>query len=105
MSFNFDFDDPREEHIRQEVWDLREAIEEEERDPIGPDEFSEMVLNTWEREHLFPVLSNEALIERLEYYLSHCGKQPTKYECATTYNEAVLYRLAPELVDRLKDEE
>ena len=105
MSFNFDFDDPREDHIRDEIWELRDRIEENERGPIGPDEYSEMVLNTWEREHLFPVLSDKALAERLEYYLSQCGKQPTKYECAESYNESVLYRLAPELLRRFKHTE
>jgi hypothetical protein len=60
----------------------------------------QMRMNSYAHDELPPKLNNEALIETAEYYLSHCSKPV--FPCST-YDEALIHKLLPELIKRLKE--
>ena len=59
-----------------------------------------MRMNSYAQDDLPPKLTNEALIETAEYYLSNCVQ--AKFPC-TTYDESLVHRILPELIKRLKE--
>lgn len=63
-------------------------------------------LNSWERELLLPLMSNELFLSELEYCLKNCSpNHQSESHPAATYDEAIVYRYVPELVRRLKEAE
>ncbi|MCP1159319.1 hypothetical protein [Bacillus infantis] len=62
----------------------------------------EMKMNSYAQDDLPPKLTNEALLNKTKYYLTHC-RQPS-LPC-TTYDEAIIHKLVPELIKRLEDYE
>lgn len=60
----------------------------------------QMRMNSYAQDDLPPKLTNEALIETVEYYLTNTV-QPN-FPCST-YDEAIVHRLVPELLKRLKE--
>lgn len=57
-------------------------------------------MNSYAQDKIYPKLTNEALIEKAEYYKNNCGR--SQYP-ATTYNEALIHLIVPELIQRIKD--
>jgi len=90
--FKFPKHDPLE-HISEEVQALANRGW-----PVSSEEYAEMRMNSYEREYLLPYLSLECLTGVARYYLSQCSPcyKPV------TYNEALLARVVPELLDRLE---
>lgn len=61
-----------------------------------------MSMNTYAKDELPPKLTDETLIQTAEYYLSHCSKPI--FPC-TTYDEALIHTIVPELIKRLKEKQ
>ena len=67
---------------------------------ITPEMKEQMRMNSYAQDDLPPKLTNKELIETVEYYLMHTV-QPN-FPCVT-YDEAIIHRLVPELIKRLKE--
>lgn len=61
---------------------------------------NQMTMNSYAQDDLPPKLTNEALLGTTKYYLSNCSKP--RFPCST-YDEAVIHILVPELVKRLEE--
>lgn len=59
-------------------------------------------MNSYARDKFISKLNNEALIKTTEYYLTNC---PQSRYPATTYDEAIVHVLVPELIKRLEESE
>lgn len=57
-------------------------------------------LNSFEREALMPLLSDEALIEDIEYCLKNCSSR-SRRPCVT-YDDALVELYVPLLIERFK---
>lgn len=90
------------QHISDEIAELRRSVESGERSPVTEEEWSTLRMNTWEREHLYPVLSKEALISVAEKHIEELGGELPTLQVGLTYNEALCRSLAPELIRRLR---
>ncbi len=87
-------DETSDERIRPEIQNLIR------RGNVPPAELSEIRCNSWEWEALVPVLSDEALMKRMQHALDNCfttTKRPFR-----TYNQAIEGLWAPELLRRFK---
>lgn len=82
------------EYIRPEIQALVK------RRNVTLEELSNLRINSWERDALVPVMTNEALIDRAEYAVANCFVTRERPFC--TYNQAVEGLFAPELIKRLK---
>lgn len=60
----------------------------------------QMSMNSYAQDDMPQKLTNEALIEVAEMYLSNCSKP--RFPC-TTYDEALIHKILPELLVRLKE--
>lgn len=60
-----------------------------------------MRMNSYANDDMPPKLTNEAIIKTAEHYLENCS-QP-RYPCVT-YEEALIHRIMPELIKRLKED-
>jgi hypothetical protein len=80
--------------IRQEIRDLIA------RGGVTLDEWKALRMNSYEREALVPALGDKALCHHVESYLAQCGRTRSP---PSTYEEAVVGLLAPELVKRLRE--
>ncbi|QQO41123.1 hypothetical protein 015DV002_169 [Bacillus phage 015DV002] len=69
---------------------------------ITPKMREKMRMNSYAQDKLPQKLTNEALINEAKQYKSHCGKpsRPT-----TTYDEALIHVILPELIKRLEEVE
>lgn len=61
---------------------------------------SKMRMHSYAQEDLPPKLTDEALIDTVKHYVNNCSRP--SYPC-TTYNEAVIHSLVPELIKRLEE--
>ncbi|MEI2465118.1 hypothetical protein [Niallia taxi] len=61
---------------------------------------SQMRMNSYAQEDLPPKLNNEALIEKAKQYLGECNKK--RIPCST-YDEALIHNITPELIKRLEE--
>lgn len=77
-------------------------VSELEDKSITSDMKKQMRMNSYAQDDLPPKLTNEALINTAEYYLSNCSKP--RFPC-TTYDESLIHKLVPELIKRLKEVE
>ena len=70
---------------------------------ITYEQFNSRPMNSYERESLFPLLDNDALIALTELFLKNCcsGHVPGIRPCGT-YNEALEVLLIPLLLERFK---
>lgn len=80
--------------IRQEIRDLIA------RGGVTVNELKTLRMNSYEREALVPALGDEALCYHVESCLAQCGRTRSP---PSTYEEAVVGLLAPELVKRLQE--
>lgn len=71
---------------------------------ITYDQFNSRPMNSYERESLFPLLDDDALIKLTEKFLENCcsGHVPGIRPCST-YNEALEVLLVPLLLKRFKE--
>lgn len=81
-------------HIRQEVKDLVK------RGNITLVEYLNFKGNSWEQEAIVPALDEEAFSHYTKYTLYNCS--PKKGNPASTYDDAVVLVLVPELLRRLE---
>lgn len=75
-------------------------VSELEGKSITPSMRREMRMNSYAQDDLPPKLTDEALIEMAEYHLSQCSKP--SFPC-TTYEESLVHKILPELIERLKE--
>jgi hypothetical protein len=75
-------------------------VSEFEDRSITPQEHSLMRMNSYAQDDLPPKLNNAALIKTARSYLSNCTR-PT-FPC-TTYDEALIHKILPELIERLEE--
>lgn len=80
-----------DKHVRPEVQALAK------RGGVTLDEWRQFRGNSYEHEHLYPVLTDEAFAESVQHALANCGH--VKRPCAT-YNEAIVEIFAPLLLER-----
>jgi hypothetical protein len=60
-------------------------------------------MNSYERESLFPLFDDDALIRTAEIFLKNCGLQPLLgISPCSTYNTALEALLVPLLIERFK---
>lgn len=107
MSFKFKFPESwlikqQEEYEKQYViyQDEKIHIDEFEDKSITPQHLSDMRMNSYAREKLYPKLSTDALINTSKSYLSQCsrGRYP-----AITYDDALIHLIVPELLNRIEE--
>lgn len=60
----------------------------------------DMMMNSYAQDDLPPKLTDEALIDTVKYYITNCNRP--SYPC-TTYDEAIVHNLVPELIKRLEE--
>lgn len=83
-----------DEHVRQEIQDLAK------RGNVTLEEYKALRCNSWEWEHLYTSLTDEALIYAIEHNLKNC--YPKSSPCAT-YTDALAAILAPEMLKRWRE--
>lgn len=66
---------------------------------IAPTEYQTFRMNSYARNDIYPKLTDETLLEQAEYYISQCHK-PYKL---STYNDAIIHLILPELMKRFKE--
>ena len=64
------------------------------------DEYENLALNGFERDLLYPHLTTEALCNAAEQFRQHCLTQ--RHFPPVTYDEALMHRLVPLLLQRLR---
>lgn len=74
-------------------------ITEFDNKSISPDEYQAFRMNSYARNDIYPKLTNETLLEQAEYYISQCHKPYT----ISTYNDAIIHLILPELMKRFKE--
>jgi hypothetical protein len=67
---------------------------------VTPKQKKQMRMNSYAQDDLPPKLNNAALLEMAELFLSHISKP--RFPC-TTYDEALIHKIVPELIKRLKE--
>ena len=82
------------DHVRPEI---RELIR---RGNVTHEEYSLLRINSYERERLIPVLTDDAIIEEAEHILANCFTTPRR-PCST-YNEAFEALYGPEIIRRFR---
>lgn len=76
-------------------------ISELEDRSVTPELKSKMRMNSWAQDDLPPKLNDEALVKTARSFMSQC-LVPSKFPCST-YEEALIHRILPELVKRLEE--
>lgn len=96
MTFKMKFPlDPVDDNLSQ--W-VRDRIADPA--PITLDEYREFRMNSWEREAIYPKLTDEALADVIQYSLDNCGRAELP---ASTYNNAIWMVFMPLLLKRFKE--
>jgi len=92
----------QEEYEKQYVIhnDKEIHVSEFEDKSITVQYLSEMRMNSYAREKIYPKFDNSALINDARYYMSQCGRY--NYPAAT-YNEALIHVIVPELINRIEE--
>lgn len=80
-----------DEHVSTEIQRLRK------RGNVTLAEWMES--NSWEREHLYPALTDEALAHVVEHNLKNCFRRSVP---SSTYEDALSQHLAPLMLERFK---
>ena len=75
-------------------------VSEFEDKSITPQQLSEMKMNSYAQEKLHPKLNTDALINTTRSYLSQCSR--SRYP-ASTYDEALVHLIVPELIKRIEE--
>lgn len=80
-----------DEHVRPEIQALAK------RGNVTLTEVTGLQCNSWEWEHLYPAMTDEAFTGCVQHALNNCARGPSP---CTTYDEAVVNVYAPELLRR-----
>jgi hypothetical protein len=75
-------------------------VSELENRSVTPEMRSEMRMNSYAQDDLPPKLNDVALIEKAKQYLGECNR--TRIPCST-YDEALIHNIVPELIKRLEE--
>lgn len=75
-------------------------VSELENKSITSEMKSEMKMNSYAQDDLYPKLTDEALIETTKYFMSQCSRP--RFPCAT-YNESLIHKILPEIIKRLEE--
>lgn len=94
MSFKLHFGERHKERIRSHIHVLCD------RGNITPEEYQNLRCNSWEFEEVHKHLTDEALLEVAEHFLSNCYFDQTRPW--RSYNEAFMGQIGPLLVKALK---
>lgn len=70
---------------------------------ISKEEYLSMRGNSYDWKTITPILSNKALIEKTENSLKNIFRGKSRYECDTTYDDALVSTLVPVLLDRIEE--
>lgn len=76
----------------------KKHVSEFDNKSISPDEYQTFRMNSYARNEIYPKLTNETLLEKAEYYISQCHKP----YMISTYNDAIIHLILPELLKRIK---
>jgi hypothetical protein len=95
---------------QKEIYDLKYVtyqgkkihVSEFEDRSVTPEMRNDMKMNSYANDDLPPKLNNAALIEKAKQYLGECIQ--TRIPCST-YDEALIHNIAPELIKRLEESE
>lgn len=74
-------------------------VTEFENKSISPEKYQTFRMNSYARNEIYPKLTDETLLEQAEYYISQCNK-PYRI---STYNDAVIHLILPEMMKRFKE--
>jgi len=95
-------------NYRQEFWDkvqdkTKERIQTRIR--ITPEEYNQMRGNSWDWKVIGPMLNTSALIQAVEHNINNCTsiERTSRYETDTVYEEALINKWIPILLDRLEE--
>jgi hypothetical protein len=95
---------------QQEIYNLKYItyqgkkihVSEFEDRSITPEMRNHMKMNSYANDDLPPKLNNAALVEKAKQYLGECTQ--TRIPCST-YDEALIHNIVPELIKRLEESE
>ena len=82
-----------DEHVRPEIQALAQ------RGDVTLSEVKALRCNSWEWEHLYPAMTDEAFAESVQHSLNNCARGPSP---CRSYDEAVVNVFAPELLRRFQ---
>lgn len=82
-----------DEHVRPEIQSLTT------RGNVTLTEVAALRCNSWEWEHLYPAMTDEAFAESVQHSLNNCARGPSP---CRSYDEAVVNVFAPELLRRFQ---
>jgi hypothetical protein len=93
---------------QQEIYDLKYItyqgkkihVSEFEDRSVTSEMHNEMRMNSYANDDLPPKLNNAGLIEKAKQYLGECTQ--TRIPCST-YDEALIHNIVPELIKRLEE--
>jgi hypothetical protein len=71
--------------------------------PITWEQFDSRPMNSYERESLYQLLDNEALIKITELFLKNCCTERIPGRPCSTYSQALEVLVVPELLKRFKE--
>lgn len=77
----------------------KKHVSEFDNKSIAPDEYQTFRMNSYARNEIYPKLTDKTLLEQAEYYISQCHK-PYRI---STYNDAIIHLILPELLKRLNE--
>ncbi len=84
--------------------DIQELVSSLNGRKIDHEEYQTLLMNSYERKYLLPHISRECLLKNLEYYLSQCQANVSRHHVCSTYDEAILCDLIPQLLKLLKEQ-
>ncbi len=87
------------DNVRPHILKIARDIASRERGLLTKDEFEDMAINAYECEWLTPYISDKALAARINRVIPHC-RPLYNPNCPGTYDEAAIYSLLPELLER-----
>ena len=70
---------------------------------ITREEFSKMMINSYERKLLFPLFSDKLLLKQLKYSMNQAGyRKLYEFNVPKHYNDAIENMFLPELIERFE---
>lgn len=69
---------------------------------VTKEKLEDMKMNSYGQEEMFGKYTDDVLIDKARYYISNCNTP--RYPCST-YDEALIHKVIPELIKRLEEKE
>ena len=79
------------------------AVKVGNKEIIGLEEYKSLRMNSYETKLIEPILSDEALVWKLENAISNTGVSTSQYSIPSDYNEYILTDGIDELLKRFKN--